>query len=61
MRSQTIADVKSSLPNPACPLLEAGDLPGDDDWWVLESLRFGDVDVDDDRVGSITLARSFDD
>ncbi|HVE50515.1 MAG TPA: hypothetical protein VNG69_12985 [Casimicrobiaceae bacterium] len=61
MRTQSISKVAATLPNPSCPLLEAGDLPGDDDWSVVESLRFDDADFDDARLGRITLARSFDD
>ena len=54
--------LQRSLPNPAFPLLEAGDLPGADDWSVLETLRFDDVgDSEDDRFASVTLATSFDD
>jgi hypothetical protein len=49
-------------PDPAFPLLEASDLPGADDWSVLESLRFDDGgDFDDDRLASVTVAPSFDD
>ena len=46
---------------PSFPLLEAGDLPGADDWSVIESLHFDDAfDADDDRFASISVA-SFDD
>ena len=54
--------IQRPMPDPSFPLLEAGDLPGADDWSVLETLRFDDVtDVDDDRFASITVAPSFDD
>lgn len=47
--------------SPSFPLLEAGDLPGADDWSVLESLHCGDgFDADDDRFATISFA-SFDD
>lgn len=50
------------MPDPTFPLLEAGDLPGADDWSVLETLRFDDGgDFDDDHFASVTVARSFDD
>jgi hypothetical protein len=46
---------------PSFPLLEAGDLPGADDWSVLESLHCDDgFDSDDDRFATVSLA-SFDD
>ena len=46
---------------PSFPLLEAGDLPGADDWSVIESLHCDDgFDADDDRFASISVA-SFDD
>lgn len=61
MRTQSISNVGATLPNPSCPLLEVGDLPGDDDWSVVESLRFDEGDFDDDHLDSISLARSFDD
>jgi hypothetical protein len=51
-----------ALPDPSFPLLEAGDLPGADDWSLLESARFDDAgDLDDDRFASVTFAPSFDD
>ena len=46
---------------PSFPLLEAGDLPGADDWSVLETLHLDDgFDGDDDRFATISVAR-FDD
>jgi hypothetical protein len=46
---------------PSFPLLEAGDLPGADDWSVIESLHCDDgFDGDDDHFASISVA-SFDD
>jgi hypothetical protein len=47
---------------PAFPLLEAGDLPGEEDWSVLESLHFDDsFEVDDDRFATLSLASRSDD
>ena len=47
---------------PAFPLLEAGDLPGDEDWSVLESLHRDDsFDADDDRFATLSVASGFDD
>ena len=46
---------------PSFPLLEAGDLPGADDWSVLEGLNWdGGFDSDDDRFATISFT-SFDD
>jgi hypothetical protein len=44
------------------PILEAGDLPGDEDWAVLESLRSDcgvdpEFDPDTDRFGELMVAR----
>jgi len=53
---------RGSLPDPSFPLLESGDLPGDDDWSLLETLRFDEAgDLDDDRRATLAVARSFDD
>jgi hypothetical protein len=50
---------------PAIPLLEASDLPGAEDWSVLESLQFDesfDADDDgDDRFATLSVASGFDD
>ena len=47
---------------PAFPLLEAGDLPGAEDWSVLESLHCDDsFDVDDDRFATMSVASGFED
>jgi len=44
------------------PLLEAGDLPGAEDWTVLESLHCDDaLDSDDDRLATLSVASGFDD
>ena len=46
---------------PGFPLLEASDLPGAEDWSVLESLHFDDsLDRDDDQFATLTVARAFD-
>ena len=58
MRSHLI---RSEATTPSFPLLEAGDLPGADDWSVLESLHFdAGFDSDDDRFATLSVA-SFDD
>ena len=44
---------------PRIPVLYADDLPGDDDWAVLETLRVDDGGFDhdvNDRYGSLMLA-----
>ena len=50
---------------PAFPLLEASDLPGAEDWSVLESLQLDDsFDADDngdDRFATLSVASGFDD
>lgn len=44
------------------PLLEADDLPGAEDWSVLESLRPDfQADADDDRFATLAVSRAFDD
>lgn len=59
---RTHAQLRPTMPDPTFPLLEAGDLPGADDWSVLETLRFDDLgDFDEDRLASVTVAPSFDD
>jgi hypothetical protein len=59
---RTTTQTRVSLPDPSFPLLEASDLPGADDWSMLESLRFDDLgDSDDDRFATVTFAPSFDD
>lgn len=47
---------------PRFPLLESSDLPGAEDWSVIESLHFNDSqDLDDDRFATLAVARAFDD
>lgn len=50
---------------PVIPLLEASDLPGAEDWSVLESLQVDDsFDADDDgddRFATLSVASGFDD
>jgi hypothetical protein len=47
---------------PAFPLLESADLPGAEDWSVIESLHCDDsFDVDDDRFAKLSVASGFDD
>jgi len=55
-RSMTVATVP-----PRIPVLDAGDLPGEDDWAVIEALGVDhdaaiDHDVQYDRYGSLMLA-----
>ena len=53
--------IRTEATTPGFPLLEASDLPGADDWSVIESLHFDDsFDTDDDRFATISVA-SFDD
>jgi hypothetical protein len=58
---RTHVQLRGALPDPTFPLLEAGDLPGADDWSVLETLRFDNADFDDDHLATVTVAPSFDD
>ena len=47
---------------PPFPLLEAGDLPGAEDWTVIESLHCDDTfDSDDDHFATLSVASGFDD
>ena len=47
---------------PSFPLLEAGDLPGAEDWTVIESLHCDDtLDSDDDHFATLSVASGFDD
>lgn len=49
-------------PTPSFPLLEASDLPGAEDWTVLESLHCVDAfESDDDRFATLSVASGFDD
>ena len=44
------------------PLLEAGDLPGAEDWTVIEALHCDDTfDSEDDRFATLSVASGFDD
>lgn len=53
--------IQMTATTPSFPLLEAGDLPGADDWSVIEGLHCDNaLDADDDRFASISVA-SFDD
>ena len=59
---RTMTTLQRAMFDPTFPLLEAGDLPGNDDWSVLETLRSDDAgDYEDDRFASVTVATSFDD
>ena len=54
--------IQPAVTTPVFPLLESGDLPGAEDWSVLESLHCDDsLDVDDDRFATISVASGFDD
>jgi hypothetical protein len=47
---------------PAVPLLDASDLPGDDDVWSLPgAFASDDGSGDDDRYATLSVARAFDD
>lgn len=43
------------------PLLEATDLPGDDDWSLPGGFASDDGWGDDDRFATLNVSRSFDD
>ena len=47
---------------PPIPLLDAGDLPGTEDWSVLETLRYDDEtpEGDDDHLATLAVSREFD-
>ena len=54
--------IQSEMITRSFPLLESGDLPGAEDWSVLESLHCDDsLDVEDDRFAKLCVARGFDD
>ena len=47
---------------PSVPLLEAIDLPGDDDVWSLpDAFASDEAALDDDRYATLNVARAFDD
>jgi hypothetical protein len=53
--------VRMQPDQPSFPLLESADLPGTEDWTVVESLHFNDaLETDDDQLESLTVAPSFD-
>ena len=59
---RTMTTLQRTMFDPTFPLLESGDLPGNDDWSVLETLRSdGAGDYEDDCFASVTVATSFDD
>ncbi len=45
---------------PPCPLLDAADLPGAEDWSLIESLHCDGLDADDDRLATLSIARDRD-
>ena len=54
--------IRSEMVSPYFPLLESGDLPGAEDWSVLESLHCDEsLDVEDDRFATLCVASGFDD
>lgn len=56
---RTHASFENTLP--PIPLLDAGDLPGTEDWSVLETLRYDDTpDGDDDHLTTLAVSREFD-
>lgn len=57
--SRTRHDAALQLPH--VPLLEATDLPGDDEYWSLPGEFYSDEGADDDRFARLNVARSFDD
>lgn len=62
---RTLTSLQPQLPS--FPLLESADLPGAEDWNVLESLHFESLhlndalDDNDDQLASLMVAPSFDD
>ena len=53
--------VRMQPDEPSFPLLESADLPGTEDWSVLESLHFDNtLETDDDQLATMMVAPSFD-
>lgn len=52
---------RSPLQAPSYPLLEAGDLPGDEDWMLPAELAFDDGDPDEDPLATLKLVSASDD
>jgi hypothetical protein len=46
---------------PSYPLLDASDLPGDDEWALPPGLDLDDGDPDEDRFATLNLGRAMDD
>ena len=54
--------IQSQMITPSFPLLESSDLPGSEDWSVLEGLHCeGSFDEEDDRFATLNVASGFDD
>lgn len=54
--------IQSEMITPSFPLLESGDLPGAEDWSVIEALHYDDsLDAEDDRFATLNVASGFDD
>jgi hypothetical protein len=51
----------SAGPLPSYPLLEASDLPGDDDWSLTPEIGFDDGDPDGDPLATLNLGLANDD
>lgn len=51
------ASIQPTLLNNAFPLLEASDLPGEEDWFVVESFHCDSAqEFDDDRYATFSVA-----
>lgn len=63
MRAVPTRDRLPPASPPSVPLLDASDLPGDDDVWSLPRAFASDDDGggDDDRYATLSVARAFDD
>ena len=62
MRPVLVREPLAPASPPAIPLLDASDLPGDDDVWSLPgAFASDDGSGDDDRYATLSVARAFDD
>lgn len=51
----------TAAPLSEVPLLDAADLPGNDDWVLLDLTTGDDTSIDDDRYATLNVAPNFDD
>ena len=62
MRVPPLTQAMPPPATPKVPMLDASDLPGEEDWAVVESLTFGsgiglESDPDADRFADVTVKR----